>query len=710
MLALAPIKKRILTFCLLIAFLIGLLLDLSFDTQLDAWLHDAAIVYQSRTEWEHSGIVVLDDDVPFSVGRKQSLPLFALATERLVATGANGVFLDARVPKEIEGRMPYARCIETDGDVRWSMPSVEHDAQGQCSINNSELGNAPLAMDAEAIQRFRVAPYLDSDNNLPDFLLFGWEGIIGIPEQGLVVSDRLITYNSPVGKWLDLSHDHAVYQLVKFNQPDKIEALYKPLETDVICEDNRYCRRLRLSRPLFTLSRDPSRLILPVSELASCDETIGLQAAAQFKDKVVILQTAAPNESTDRLVSIMTTAWFGPELMTPGGQYLIDAVETIINQDSPQPPEYWIKLSLFVFASLLGIVAGLFQTQFIFWLLGIVFVSLLVVLCFINPLIQLWPVFASLVIYTVAAGQLLLVRLFLGFKEGKLVRQYIPRQIHQMLISLRKNEQFQSQRRHVAVLMSDLAGYTTVTGLLKEPDLVLDLMNDYLNETSFILQQKYDGILEAYVGDLVCYYWAENSKQDRQESYKRALLGAIDLRELQKKFFLTLHDRYENKIDEETLQQIIEIIDAGIGITAGKVVMGNLGPEQGIQKFGILGDPLNLAARMESLTRLFNTDIIVAGELLSAIDELQLAKRRLGTIKVKGRVLPETLYAMGRKEEFRFHEDKVQQWQSWVAAVESGTTTLPVCPDEYALDKATIEGWLQRGLLSEDGIWQLDKK
>lgn len=710
MLGLAAIKQSVLIFCVCSALLTGLFIDYSFGNKLDYWIHDSAIVFQHRTEWKYSGIVVLDDGVPYSVGRKQALPLFARATERLIEVGAKGVFLDARVSKELEGRMPYAQCINRDGSVQWSMPDCSISLNKQCEIKNSELGNAPLMMDKVAITFFRIAPYLDQNYGLPDFLLFGWDASEVIPVEGLVVSDRLVTFDSPIARWLDLSPDHAVHELIEFSQGQKQSDLFKSKGSDEVCNGEYPCRRIRLSLPRYKVETQGGQLVLPVSVLASCDTELALQTARVLKDKVVVLQTTAPNESTDLVVTAMTTALLGPRLMTPGAQYLIDAVETLINQDSPQSPAYLIKILLFAGVAIISVYASVLLQQTLLWCLGgVVFVAL-GLLCFFNPVIQLWPVVATMSIYLVGAGQIVGLHLIVGLKEGRLVRQYMPEQIHTMLMSLRKNEQFKSRRCHVAVLMSDLAGYTTVTGLLKKPDLVLELMNDYLEETSFVLQQKYNGILEAYVGDLVCYYWSEEGEQERAQMYKKALLGAIELRDLQKKFFLTLQQRYSNKIDEDALQRIISIIDAGIGITVGNVVMGDLGPKYGIKKFGILGDPLNLAARIESLTRLFNTDIIIAGDFLGAVEDSGLVVRRLGLFKVKGRVLPETLYALGRSDDQRFSGENIEQWSFWLTEIESGKASELFCPDCYQKDKSTINGWLRRNLLGDDGVWYLDEK
>ncbi len=197
------LAKKWLVLCVIIAALLGAVVDASLGTKIDYWIHDAALVFQARTEWKSTAIIVLDDDVPIQVSRKQALPLFAKAAENALAAGAKGVFLDARIPKEIEGIMPYALCIEKNGTVRWSNPGCEITSHNQCELRNSAAGHAPLAMKGSVFSHFKIAPYLADSSKLPDFLLFGVAAETYIPDTGLVASDRIIAKNSPINVGLN---------------------------------------------------------------------------------------------------------------------------------------------------------------------------------------------------------------------------------------------------------------------------------------------------------------------------------------------------------------------------------------------------------------------------------------------------------------------------------------------------------------------------
>lgn len=701
--------KLLLTF-ILVAALTGISLDSTFDSRIDYWIHDSAVVEQARSQWKYVAVVALDEKIPANVSRIQALPLFALATERMVAAGAKGIFFDARVSKELEGRMPYASCIDPNGEARWSEPQCTITSPNQCQVSSSVAGNAPLKMTERAIAQFNMAPFLDGQKDLPNFLLFDFDAAASIPERGVEALDHLLTRSSSIARWIDLSDNHAVLRLAESVDPKLLQASLEDKSQNELCDKGLPCRRIRLSKPLYEVQSDDKRLFLPLSALASCDQDTAISTAALVKDKAVIFQVTTPTETTDTVITPMTTAFIGPELLTPGAQYLADAVETMLNRDYPRRPGTIINLILFIGIAISSVLAGAYLRQPMLWLVGGLILGVMIALCWFNPLLQLWPVTASMATFIAGALQTTGARLVIGFRQGKLVSEYMPRQVHDLLLKLKTNQSFKNTSSQVVVLMSDIEGYTTITGLLKEPENLLNLLNDYLNETSLMLQDKYHGWLESYIGDMVCYYWPflEN---EQEHIYRNALHAALELSVLQQHFFASLPVRYADKFEPKALEEIVKTINAGIALTSGFVVMGNQGPKRGVKKFGILGDPLNLVSRIEGLTRMFNTEIIITGELAEIAKKQDIPVRRLGLICVKGRNIPAMLYALGCDEDPRFAAENIAAWELWLSAIElhRQETALP-CPEIYRQDRLTIENWLKWGFLNEQSVWRLQEK
>ncbi len=704
------INTKLLLNFILVAALAGIGLDYTFDNRIDYWIHDSAVVRQARSQWKYVAVVVMDEKIPADVARIQSLPLFALAAERLAAAGGKGIFLDARVPKELEGRMPYASCIELNGDVRWSIPQCTVTSGDQCQVLSSDAGKAPLKMSGQAMSQFSMAPFPAGQKDLPDFLLFDFDATMFISGQGVEALDHLVTRHSPIARWIDLTEGHAVLRLAESVNPDLLRASLADESQNEICDKGHPCRRIRLSKPLYEVQSNDERLFLPLSTLASCDQATALNTAALVKNRAIIFQVTGPTETTDTVISPMTVALIGPKLLTPGAQYLADAVETLLNHDYPRRLGQVINAILFIGIAIISVLTGAYQRPWRLWLVGSLIFIIMVALCFLNPVLQLWPVTAAMATFIAGALQTTGARLVIGFREGKLASQYLPQQVHSMLLKLKTDESFKNTCSQVVVLMSDLEGYTTITGILEEPESLLNLMNDYLNETSLMLQDKYHGWLESYVGDMVCYYWPF-LESNKEQVYQDALQAALELAILQQNFFASVPLRYGDKLGPAVLEQIDKTINAGIGLTSGLVVMGDLGPKHGVRKFGILGDPLNLASRVEGLTRMFNAEIIVTEDLVETAKKLDIPARRLGFICVKGRNTPAMLYALGSRDDERFTTENIAVWENWIAAVEQHQqeTTLP-CPDVYQQDRLTLESWLKRGLLTEQGVWHLNEK
>lgn len=693
-----------------VAALIGISLDFTFDNSIDYWIHDSAVVNKARSQWKYVAVVVLDDKIPMDVSRVQALPLFALATERLVTAGTKGIFLDARVSKQLEGRMPYASCIEKNGETRWSMPQCTVTSANQCQVLSSAAGNAPLRMTEQAVSQFSIAPFPAEQKDLPDFLLFDFDAAALISGQPVEALDHLLTRSSSIARWIDLTDNHAVLRLAESVDPNLLRASLDDKSQNEICDKGLPCKRIRLSKPLYDVQNNNERLFLPLSALASCDQDTAIKTAALVKNKAIIFQVTAPTETTDTIITPMTTAVVGPKLLTPGAQYIADAVETLLNHDYPRRPGKVINVIMFIAIAIISVLTGAHLSQSMLWVVGGLILTITIALCFFNPVLQLWPVTAIMATYIAGALLTTGVRLLIGLREGKLASQYLPRPVHNMLLKLKTNEGFKNTNCQTVVLMSDLEGYTTITGILKEPESLLDLMNDYLNETSLMLQDKYHGWLEAYVADMVCYHWPF-LESEKEQAYRNALQAALELAILQQNFFASVPLRYADKFDQRVLEEIGKTINAGIALTPGLVAMGDLGPKRGVRKFGILGDPLNLVSRIEGLTRMFNTEIIVTGELAETAKKMDIPVRRLGFICVKGRNIPAMLYALGNREDERFTAENISAWENWLSAVEQNQqeTNVP-CPDIYNKDMLTMKNWLKRGLLTEQGIWHLQEK
>ncbi len=183
-------------------------------------------------------------------------------------------------------------------------------------------------------------------------------------------------------------------------------------------------------------------------------------------------------------------------------------------------------------------------------------------------------------------------------------------------------------RKELTVLFSDIRGFTTYSEKRK-PEEVVSILNEYLDAmTKVIVAHK--GTLDKYVGDEIMAVFGAPHFQPPEENAKSAVTCALKMLERLK------------ELHEEWKQRGLEPLDIGIGINTGEMVVGNMGSELRMD-YTVIGDAVNLGARVEALTRQFNVRLIVTEATYVYIKSLVEA-RPLESIKVKGKEIPVTIY------------------------------------------------------------------
>jgi len=157
---------------------------------------------------------------------------------------------------------------------------------------------------------------------------------------------------------------------------------------------------------------------------------------------------------------------------------------------------------------------------------------------------------------------------------------------------------------------------------------VVSLLNEYLGAMTEIVFE-YEGTLDKFVGDAIVALWgAPIGQPDHAERACRCALAMIDkLTQLQAKWAA------EGK----------QVIDIGIGINTGDMVVGNIGAPGKKMDYTVIGDNVNLGARLESLTRQYNNHIIISEYTYNKVKNIT-AVNELGSVTVKGKQQPVVIY------------------------------------------------------------------
>jgi adenylate cyclase len=208
----------------------------------------------------------------------------------------------------------------------------------------------------------------------------------------------------------------------------------------------------------------------------------------------------------------------------------------------------------------------------------------------------------------------------IGLKERDKVRDLLGKIVSPEIASelLGKNIELGGEEKYVTVLFSDLRGFTSLSESLPPKEL-LSLLNRYLSVMSQCVERE-GGVIDKYIGDaIMAIYGAPLANENHADA---AVRTGIAMRNALVELNCTLE------------KEGIAPLSIGIGINTGTVVAGNMGSEQRLN-YSVIGDAVNLASRLESLTKIYGIDLIVSENTKE--QSSSFSYQEIDTVKVKGK-------------------------------------------------------------------------
>jgi len=209
-------------------------------------------------------------------------------------------------------------------------------------------------------------------------------------------------------------------------------------------------------------------------------------------------------------------------------------------------------------------------------------------------------------------------------------QQYVPPRVVERVVADPARLRFGGERRELTILFSDIRSFTTYSEK-HDAGQVVEVLREYLTGmVGAVFQQE--GTLDKFIGDAVmAIFGAPVSQPDHALRACRAALGMqAELRRLHAKW------RAEGK----------DVFSMGVGINTGEVIVGNLGSEQRFE-YTVIGDPVNLASRLESLNKEYpQASGIILSESTYLLVRDRVVARRLGEVTVKGKQQPVEVYEL----------------------------------------------------------------
>ena len=204
----------------------------------------------------------------------------------------------------------------------------------------------------------------------------------------------------------------------------------------------------------------------------------------------------------------------------------------------------------------------------------------------------------------------------------------------------------------VAMLFSDLVGFTTLSEKA-DPEALVAQLNEYLTRMTSVVFSN-GGTLDKFIGDAIMAVWGNVRSFGMTQDAKNCARAALGMRR-------ELRRLNENWRDEGRMG-----LGMGIGINQGEVIVGNIGSQERMDPT-VIGDAVNLASRLEGLTRIYGVDILIGATAAELVrDEFHL--RSVARVQVKGKTKPvDTFTFIGAR-----NEDVDPQLLKWLESYEEG--------------------------------------
>jgi adenylate cyclase len=340
-----------------------------------------------------------------------------------------------------------------------------------------------------------------------------------------------------------------------------------------------------------------------------------------FKDKIILVGVYA--EGLQDIHQVPYGNMFGIEMIA-------NTVTQLMNRDFITFSSDTVTILLIVFFGLLiSYIVG--RKSMLYSYISIVALSVVyffVVIFIFDQYRFVLNLSAPLITGILTLFTMIVYRILTEEKEKKKIQgmfsNYVSKSVVDELLKHPEKLELGGEDKEITVLFSDIRGFTTISENLTPQELVSHL-NQYLSAMTDIIF-KYEGTLDKYVGDEIMAFW--NAPIEQENHAELACKSALEMMDV----LHTLNDSWpENKK-----------LNIGIGLNTGVMTVGNMG-SQNRMDYTLMGDNVNLGARLEGTNKIYGTNIIISEFTYEKIRDNFIC-RELDNIRVKGKLKPVKIY------------------------------------------------------------------
>src|SRR5215469_5587787 len=369
-----------------------------------------------------------------------------------------------------------------------------------------------------------------------------------------------------------------------------------------------------------------------------------------IEGRIMLVGTSAPG-----LLDLRATP---VDAAVPGIDIHAQVIETLLTGRFLERPDYALALEelvLLAFGIMLAFVlprvSASASAAIGFFTIGLILIGGWAAFRYANLLLD--PSYPTLVL-----GSLTAIITFYTYHSAEAQRsqirhafgQYLAPALVEQLAQTPEKLVLGGEERDMTILFSDVRGFTAISEVYKDdPQGLTSLMHRLLTPlTNTIID--HDGTVDKYIGDAVMAFW--NAPLDVPHHELSACAAALAMLDN-----VQVLNRQRQEETASTGQPFLPF-RIGIGLNTGRCVVGNLGSDLRFN-YSVLGDPVNVASRLEGQTKYYGVPIILGSRTGEKAKE-KFALLELDLLAVKGKTEPETIYALLGREDLasdaRFQE------------------------------------------------------
>ena len=313
-----------------------------------------------------------------------------------------------------------------------------------------------------------------------------------------------------------------------------------------------------------------------------------------LKNKIILIGATAPDLHDEQITPVSSN------IPMSGVEIHANAVNTVLSNQFLIPLNFYLQIIILIgLALIIGFILIYFK---------IIIGSLIALSVFATYLISALVVFDKGIILDLFYPLVVFILTFIFSiiwkysterKEKKYIRntfsRYVSPDVISEILADPNKLGLTGQKKELTILFSDIRGFTSISEKLS-PEKLIELLNQYFTLMTDLIMES-GGAVDKYIGDAIMAFWGA-PLDDPNHSDNACKIGLAMIKELELK-------------REEWIDKFGVDLRIGIGINTGPVIIGNIGSDKRFD-YTVIGDSVNLASRLEGLTKEYGIELIVS--------------------------------------------------------------------------------------------------